>query len=216
MSNNPSQDPIIETYMKVSPIMPVMVIDDLAKALPLADALMNGGINVLEVTLRTECALEAIALIRRERPRAVVAAGTVLNPEHAEQAVSAGAHFSVSPGLTLELARQTSLPLLPGVATASEVMQAMEWGFTFLKFFPAVPAGGVSALKGIGGPLPQARFCPTGGIDAKNAADFLRLSNVLCVGGSWVAPSDLMAKGQWDDITALCQSSLNALKEALQ
>jgi 2-dehydro-3-deoxyphosphogluconate aldolase/(4S)-4-hydroxy-2-oxoglutarate aldolase len=216
MSNNPSQDPIIETYMKVSPIMPVMVIDDLAKALPLADALMNGGINVLEVTLRTECALEAIALIRRERPRAVVAAGTVLNPEHAEQAVSAGAHFAVSPGLTLELARQTSLPLLPGVATASEVMQAMEWGFTFLKFFPAVPAGGVSALKGIGGPLPQARFCPTGGIDAKNAADFLRLSNVLCVGGSWVAPSDLMAKGQWDDITALCQSSLNALKEALQ
>ena len=202
--------------MKVSPIMPVMVIDDMAKALPLADALMAGGINVLEVTLRTDCALEAISLIRRERPRAVVAAGTVLNPKHAEQAASAGAHFAVSPGLTPELSRQTSLPLLPGVATASEVMQAMEWGFTYLKFFPAVPAGGVAALKGIGGPLPQARFCPTGGIDAKNAADFLRLSNVLCVGGSWVAPSDLMAKGQWDDITTLCQSSLNALKEALQ
>lgn len=144
-----------------------------------------------------------------------MAAGTVLSPKDAERAAQAGAHFAVSPGLTYELAQQKSLPLLPGVATASEVMQAMEWGFRYLKFFPAVPAGGVGALKGIGGPLPQARFCPTGGIDANNAADFLRLETVLCVGGSWVAPSDLMKSGQWEKITQTCQASLKSLKEAL-
>jgi 2-dehydro-3-deoxyphosphogluconate aldolase/(4S)-4-hydroxy-2-oxoglutarate aldolase len=138
----------------------------------------------------------------------VVGAGTVLTPKDAEKAAKAGAKFLVSPGLTKTLAHQDALPLLPGVATSSEVMKALEWGFTHLKFFPAVPAGGVPYLKGIGGPLPQAKFCPTGGIDAKNAADFLAQDNVLCVGGSWVAPAKAMNDGNWAEITRLAAEAV--------
>ena len=205
------QDPIIETYMKRGPVLPVMVIPSLDMALPLADALLKGGISVLEITLRTDCALEAIALIAKERPDAIVGAGTVLTPKDAEKAAKAGAKFAVSPGLTKTLAKQDALTLLPGVATASEVMKAMEWGYNYLKFFPAVPAGGVGALKGIGGPIPQVKFCPTGGIELSNAAQFLALNNVLCVGGSWVAPLKAMQEGAWDEITRLSAEAVQAL-----
>jgi 2-dehydro-3-deoxyphosphogluconate aldolase / (4S)-4-hydroxy-2-oxoglutarate aldolase len=204
--------PDIPKFMTSGPVLPVMVIPDIAMALPLADALMAGGIMVLEITLRTDCALEAIELISRERPLATVGAGTVLSAKDAEKAAKAGAKFAVSPGLTEALAKQDSLPLLPGVATASEVMQALEWGFTHLKFFPALPAGGVPALKGIGGPLSAARFCPTGGIDIQNAAQFLALENVLCVGGSWVAPDALMKAGQWSEIARLSAEAVQKFK----
>ncbi len=196
-------DPVIPQYMTMGPVLPVMVIPELSQAVPLAEALIKGGIKVLEITLRTACALDAIKEISQAFPDAVVGAGTVLTPQDAEKAAKSGAKFLVSPGLTETLAKQDIVPLLPGVATSSEVMQALEWGYTHLKFFPAVPAGGIGYLKGIGGPLPQAKFCPTGGIDVKNAADFLALPNVLCVGGSWVAPALAMADGRWDDITRL-------------
>lgn len=203
-----STHPDIPKFMTMGPVLPVMVIPKIEQAVPLARALMAGGIKVLEITLRTDCALDAIALIAKECPDAVVGAGTVLTPRDAEKAAKAGAKFLVSPGLTKTLAHQDALPLLPGVATSSEVMKALEWGFTHLKFFPAVPAGGVPYLKGIGGPLPQAKFCPTGGIDVKNAADFLKLDNVLCVGGSWVAPAKAMEGGNWDEITRLAAEAV--------
>ncbi len=203
-----STHPNIPKFMTMGPVLPVMVIPKLDQAVPLARALIAGGIKVLEITLRTDCALEAIALISKECPDAVVGAGTVLTPKDAEKAAKAGAQFAVSPGLTKILAHQDALPLLPGVATSSEVMKALEWGFTHLKFFPAVPAGGVPYLKGIGGPLPQAKFCPTGGIDVKNAADFLSQPNVLCVGGSWVAPAKAMEDGHWDEITRLAAEAV--------
>ncbi|ESQ88622.1 ketohydroxyglutarate aldolase [Asticcacaulis sp. AC460] len=200
--------PDVEKFMTLGPVLPVMVIPSLDQALPLADALLKGGIRALEITLRTDCALDAIKLIAKERPDAVVGAGTVLTPKDAEKAAKAGAKFLVSPGLTKTLAHQDAAPLLPGVATSSEVMKAMEWGFTHLKFFPAVPAGGVPYLKGIGGPLPQVKFCPTGGIDAGNAAQFLALDNVLCVGGSWVAPAQAMKDGNWDEIARLAAEAV--------
>ncbi len=208
-----STHPDIPKFMTMGPVLPVMVITSLDQALPLADALLAGGIKVLEITLRTDCALDAIKLIAKERPEAIVGAGTVLSPKDAEKAAKAGAKFLVSPGLTKALAHQDALPLLPGVATSSEVMKALEWGFTHLKFFPAVPAGGIPYLKGIGGPLPQAKFCPTGGIDAKNAADFLALDNILCVGGSWVAPAKAMDSGNWAEITRLAAEAVATLSQ---
>ncbi len=204
-----SQNHKVQKYMTMGPVLPVMVISKIEHAVPLAQSLINGGIKVLEITLRTDCALDAIKLISQECPDAVVGAGTVLTPKDAEKAAKAGAKFAVSPGLTKDLAHQDSLPLLPGVATSSEVMRAMEWDYTYLKFFPAVPAGGVNYLKGIGGPLPQAKFCPTGGIDVKNAADFLALPNVLCVGGSWVAPAKAMEEGNWTEITRLAAEAVS-------
>jgi 2-dehydro-3-deoxyphosphogluconate aldolase/(4S)-4-hydroxy-2-oxoglutarate aldolase len=203
-----STHPDVPKFMTMGPVLPVMVIPSLGQAVPLAEALIKGGIKVLEITLRTDCALASIEAIAKAFPEAVVGAGTVLSPDDAKAAADHGARFAVSPGLTEKLAGQTALPLLPGVATASEVMRALEWGFTHLKFFPAVPAGGVPALKGIGGPLAAAKFCPTGGIDAKNAADFLALSNVLCVGGSWVAPAAAMNEGRWDEITRLAAEAV--------
>ncbi len=204
-----STAPVIPQYMSMGPVLPVMVIPEISQAVPLAEALIKGGIKVLEITLRTACALDAIREISNAFPDAVVGAGTVLTPADAEKSARAGAKFLVSPGLTETLARQDFCPLLPGVATSSEVMQALEWGFTHLKFFPAVPAGGTNYLKGIGGPLPQAKFCPTGGVDVKNAADFLALPNVLCVGGSWVAPAAAMASGNWDEITRLSAEAVS-------
>ncbi len=204
-----STAPVIPEYMSMGPVLPVMVISELSHAVPLADALIKGGIKVLEITLRTPCALDAIREISNAFPEAVVGAGTVLTPADAEKSAKAGAKFLVSPGLTETLARQDFCPLLPGVATSSEVMQALEWGFTHLKFFPAVPAGGTAYLKGIGGPLPQVKFCPTGGVDPKNAAEFLGLPNVLCVGGSWVAPASAMVEGRWDEITRLSAEAVS-------
>lgn len=202
----------VPKFMTMGPVLPVMVISKIEHAVPLAQALIAGGIKVLEITLRTDCALDAIKLISQECPDAVVGAGTILTPKDAEKAAKAGARFAVSPGLTKHLANQDMLPLLPGVATSSEVMKALEWGFTHLKFFPAVPAGGVNYLKGIGGPLPQAKFCPTGGVDVKNAGEFLALPNVLCVGGSWVAPARAMEEGNWAEITRLAAEAVSTFK----
>jgi len=193
----------------LAPVIPVLVIDDLAQAIPLARALVAGGLPVLEVTLRTDCALEAIAAMAGV-PGAHVGAGTVLSAADASRAKAAGATFAVSPGVTpglLSACTQQALPLLPGAATASEVMALLEQGYHMMKFFPAGPAGGPALLKALHGPLPQAMFCPTGGVSPSNATDYLSLPNVACVGGSWVAPAAMMAAGDWDGITALARKA---------
>ena len=190
---------------KLAPVVPVLVIEDLAHAAPLARALVAGGLPALEVTLRTPAALEAIRIMA-EVPGGVVGAGTLLTPADVKAAKAAGARFGVSPGATpriLDACAEYELPLLPGAATASEIMILLEMGFTVQKFFPAEQAGGAGYLKSIGGPIPQVSFCPTGGIGLKNARDYLGLPNILCVGGSWVAPKDAMARGDWAAITAL-------------
>jgi 2-dehydro-3-deoxyphosphogluconate aldolase/(4S)-4-hydroxy-2-oxoglutarate aldolase len=194
---------------QMAPVIPVLVIEDLAHAVPLAQALVAGGLPVLEVTLRTDCALEAIAEMARIEG-AVVGAGTVLTPEQMADARAAGARFAVAPGATsalIDAARPNEMPLLPGAQTCSEVMSLMEQGYTVQKFFPAEAIGGANALQSIGGPLPQVTFCPTGGISAARAPDYLALPNVACVGGSWVAPKDAMAAGDWDAITRLARAA---------
>lgn len=194
-----------EKLCRLAPVIPVLVIDDVAHAAPLAQALVKGGLPVLEVTLRTPCALEAIAEMAKVEG-GVVGAGTLLTADDVKKAVDAGARFGVSPGATdklLDACEEANLPLLPGAASASEAMALLERGYTVQKFFPAEAAGGAKALKAIGAPLPQVRFCPTGGISMGNIADYLGLSNVLCCGGSWVAPKDKMLSGDWEGITAL-------------
>ncbi|MCF1428672.1 MAG: bifunctional 4-hydroxy-2-oxoglutarate aldolase/2-dehydro-3-deoxy-phosphogluconate aldolase [Shewanella sp.] len=194
-----------------SPIIPVMVIKEIEHAVPLAKALVAGGIKVLEVTLRTSCALDAISRIAQEVPEAIVGAGTVLNVEQLQQATDAGAQFVITPGATpvlLAVAKQGSVPLIPGVASISEVMEGMSQGYTHFKFFPAEASGGVNALKAFGGPLSNIRFCPTGGISPENYLDYLALANVDCIGGSWIAPVDAMESGDWDRITELCREAL--------
>ncbi len=186
-------------------VVPVLVIDDLAHAKPLAQALVKGGLPALEVTLRTPCALDAIRAMA-EVPGGVVGAGTLLTPADVKAAKAAGAKFGVSPGATqrlLDACAEYELPLLPGAASASEVMALLEMGYTVQKFFPAEQAGGAGFLKSIGGPIPQVSFCPTGGISLKNAREYLGLKNILCVGGSWVAPKDAMERGDWAAITTL-------------
>lgn len=190
---------------RLAPVVPVLVIDDLAHAAPLARALVAGGLPALEVTLRTPCALDAIRAMAQV-PGGVVGAGTLLTPADVRAAKAAGAVFGVSPGATDRLiaaCEDEGLPLLPGAATASEIMALLERGYSVQKFFPAEQAGGAAYLKAIGAPIPQVRFCPTGGISLKNARDYLGLKNILCVGGSWVAPKELMAAGDWAGITAL-------------
>jgi 2-dehydro-3-deoxyphosphogluconate aldolase/(4S)-4-hydroxy-2-oxoglutarate aldolase len=191
------------------------VIERVADALPLAQALLAGGVRVLEITLRTPDALAVIAEVARNVPEAIVAAGTVTTPEQWEAAARAGAHFAVSPGLTprlLQAAQDSPIPLLPGVATASELMSATDAGFGCFKFFPAQQAGGTAMLQAWHGPLPHARFCPPGGIGLDNAPSYLRLPNVACVGGSWLAPTAMMQTGQWDAITALARAA-SALRD---
>ena len=205
----------IQQVMNTSPVIPVMVINHLEKAAPLAHALVAGGLKVLEITLRTPIALEAIRRIKAEVPDAIVGAGTIINPETLRQALDAGAEFIVSPGVTdklLQDALASGVPLLPGVVTPSEVMRLLDYGVTAMKFFPADAAGGIPMLKSLGGPLPQVTFCPTGGINPKNAPDYLALSNVSCVGGSWMAPADLVDASDWAEITrrALEASKLKA------
>ncbi len=190
---------------RLAPVVPVLVIDDLAHAVPLAQALVAGCLPALEVTLRTPCALDAIRAMSQV-PGGVVGAGTLLTPADVKAAKAAGATFGVSPGATqrlLDACAEHDLPLLPGAVTASEVMALLEMGYTVQKFFPAEQAGGAAFLKSIGAPIPQVGFCPTGGISLKNATDYLSLKNVLCVGGSWVAPKDDMARGDWAAITTL-------------
>ena len=194
---------------RLAPVIPVLVIDDPGDAPELAKALVAGGLPVLEVTLRTPRALDAIAAMAAV-PGARVGAGTVLSAHDAARARSAGAEFAVSPGATPALVSACvaqALPLLPGAATASEVMALMETGYRTLKFFPAQAAGGVAMLQALRGPLPQASFCPTGGISEENAAEYLNLQNVACVGGSWVAPASLVKARDWEAITRLARKA---------
>ncbi|MFN4153173.1 MAG: bifunctional 4-hydroxy-2-oxoglutarate aldolase/2-dehydro-3-deoxy-phosphogluconate aldolase [Paracoccaceae bacterium] len=190
---------------RLAPVVPVLVIDEFAHARPLAEALVAGGLSALEVTLRTPCALDAIRAMA-EVPGGVVGAGTLLTRADVRAAKEAGATFGVSPGATealLDACAEYELPLLPGAVTASEVMRLLEKGYTVQKFFPAEQSGGAAFLKSIGSPIPQVSFCPTGGISLKNAKDYLSLKNILCVGGSWVAPKEAMAAGDWATITKL-------------
>ncbi len=192
--------------MQDSPVIPVIVLTDAGQAVQMARALVAGGIRMLEVTLRTPQALACIEAIARDVPEAVVGAGTVRNAADAQASAMAGARFMVSPGYTHALGQaclDLALPLLPGVATGSEIMMAQADGLTELKFFPALQAGGPAMLKAWAGPFGEVRFCPTGGVTAANALDFLALSNVVCVGGSWLTPADALARGSWAQITAL-------------
>ena len=196
--------------MQVSPVIPVIAIDDPSHAVPLARALVAGGIRVLEVTLRTAHGLNAIRAIAEQVPDAIVGVGTLTRRDEFAAARDAGAVFGVSPGLTTELiegSHSSGLPLLPGVMTPSEVLSAREVGLRQLKLFPAVPAGGVGMLNAIAGPLPDMQFCPTGGISQQTAPQFLACKNVVCVGGSWLTPPELIAAGDWARITALAQAA---------
>ena len=203
--------------MRTSPVIPVIAIDDIEHAVPLAQALVAGGIRVLEVTLRTKHGLAAIRAMVDQVPGAIVGVGTLTQPEEFAASRDAGAVFGVSPGLTSALiaaAKSSGLPLLPGVMTPSEVMAAREVGFRQLKLFPAVPAGGIGMLNAIGGPLPDVTFCPTGGISIDTAPQFLALKNVACVGGSWLTPKDAMQSGDWARITALALAASGLRKTA--
>jgi len=194
---------------ELAPIVPVLVVDNVSDARPLAEALVAGGLPALEVTLRTPAALEAIAEMAKVKG-GVVGAGTLVTPRDVENAVAAGARFGVSPGATDELiaaCEANGLPLLAGAATASEAMQMLARGYDLLKFFPAEVSGGAPALKAIGAPLPQISFCPTGGVSLANANDYLSLSNVICAGGSWVAPKDLVAAGDWAGVESLAREA---------
>ncbi|MFI0943793.1 bifunctional 4-hydroxy-2-oxoglutarate aldolase/2-dehydro-3-deoxy-phosphogluconate aldolase [Streptomyces sp. NPDC021020] len=200
----------MDSVFGLAPVIPVVVVEDADDAVPLARALLAGGLGAIEITLRTPAALEAISAVALGVPGAVVGAGTVLTPDHAAAATAAGARFLVSPGWTdslLDAMCGTGLPYLPGVSTASEVLSLLERGITDMKFFPAEPAGGAPFLKSLASPLPRARFCPTGGIDAGRAPQYLRLPNVACVGGSWMIPPDLLAARDWEGITALAKEA---------
>ncbi|MGT0075663.1 bifunctional 4-hydroxy-2-oxoglutarate aldolase/2-dehydro-3-deoxy-phosphogluconate aldolase [Helicobacter pylori] len=204
------QDKIIE-ILQISPIVPVVVIENIKDAVPLAQSLVEGGIHIIEVTLRSSCALEAIELIAKNVPKMRVGAGTILNPTQLEQAQNRGAEFLISPGLTiklLEYAKKKDMPLIPGVSSSSEVMQALELGYSALKFFPAEYCGGVKLLNAFNGPFKGVKFCPTGGISADNMRSYLNLENVLCVGGSWLTPKNLIQNKEWDKITEICKRSL--------
>lgn len=201
----------VNEILKIAPVVPVMVVERIEDAVPLAQALYNGGLKVLEITLRTPCALDAISAMVEALPEdAVIGAGTIITPDDLEKAVKAGSKFLVSPGTTpalIEAAKSSSVPLLPGVATPTEAMNLLVQGFSSLKFFPAEAAGGVAMLKSIGGPLPQITFCPTGGIDLAKAPSYLALPNVACVGGTWMAPKELMKAGRWDEIERLAREA---------
>ena len=201
--------------LKGNPIVPVVVLDKVEDAVPLAHALLEGGIKLIEVTLRTAAGLNAISRIAKEVPEIIVGAGTVLSAEQYRQAMAAGAQYLISPGLTpaiAEVAAKHSLPYLPGVATPSECMLAMEYSIPVVKFFPASLIGGTPLLKQFASVFSNLKFVPTGGIDAGNAKDYLSLPNVVSVGGSWVAPKDAIAKGDWKKITELCREALKSVK----
>lgn len=198
------------------PVIPVLKIERATDAVPLARALAAGGLKAIEITLRTGEALEAIRRVAGEVEECIVGAGTILNASQFDAAAAAGSRFIVSPGLTRELvaaAGSSPVPLLPGCITPGEIMAALEAGLDFLKFFPAEQAGGVSFLKALASPLAGVRFCPTGGVSAKNAKDYLGLPNVVCVGGSWVAPDEMVREGRWAEIEALARDA-NALRTA--
>jgi 2-dehydro-3-deoxyphosphogluconate aldolase/(4S)-4-hydroxy-2-oxoglutarate aldolase len=202
-------EPLLKV-MEGQPVIPVLKIDRAEDAVPLARALAKGGLPAIEITLRTPAAIEAIRRAAAEVPEAIVGAGTILDADHFAQAAEAGAKFIVSPGLTpqlVEAAASSEVPLLPGAITPSEIMAARQAGYSLLKFFPAEQAGGAGFLKALSSPLAGIRFCPTGGISAKNAAEYLSLPNVVCVGGSWIAPDALVKDGKWDEIAALAREA---------
>lgn len=200
-----------ESVLKSSPVVPVIVINNIDDAVPVAKALVAGGVKVLEVTLRTECAIEAIRRIAKEVPEAIVGAGTVINPQQLAQVTEAGAKFAISPGLTealLKAATAGPIPLIPGISTVSELMLGMSYGLNEFKFFPAEANGGVKALKAIAGPFSQIRFCPTGGISPENYRNYLALESVLCIGGSWLVPNDAVKAGDYQRITELAKEAV--------
>ena len=198
------------SILHVSPVIPVVTIDDPRHAVPVARALADGGVRIIELTLRTESALTSLKLIADEVPDIAVGAGTILSPGQADAAVAAGAGFLVSPGVTPGLLAHMlalGIPVLPGVATVGEVMMVLEHGLTAMKFFPAGPAGGPKYLAAIGAPIPQVQFCPTGGISLESAPDYLALPNVSCVGGSWLTPKSALENGDWEQITKLAREA---------
>ncbi|MFZ1956707.1 MAG: bifunctional 4-hydroxy-2-oxoglutarate aldolase/2-dehydro-3-deoxy-phosphogluconate aldolase [Desulfobacterales bacterium] len=200
-----------DDIMRQGTVIPVMVIKKLEQAVPLARALVAGGIHVLEITLRTPVAMDAILSIRREVAGAIVGAGTVTRGEELAEIAEAGAVFAISPGLTAELleaANQGPIPLIPGIATVSELMAGMALGYSHFKFFPAEAAGGVKMLQAFAGPFPQVTFCPTGGITSANYREYLGLKNVACIGGSWVAPQEAIGRGDWARITELTREAV--------
>jgi 2-dehydro-3-deoxyphosphogluconate aldolase/(4S)-4-hydroxy-2-oxoglutarate aldolase len=204
----------IDSFLRLAPVVPVVTIRNLADAVPLARALTAGGLLAIEVTLRTDCALDAIRAIATEAPDIIVGAGTVLTPKDLEAAADAGARFAISPGTTPALLSAGAcgpIPYLPAVATASEVMDGLAAGYDRFKLFPAVAAGGMALLKSFAGPFPQAKFCPTGGISLESAPGFLALPNVICVGGSWMVPDDLVVAGDWPAIEAGARATVVAL-----
>ncbi len=206
----PAKTEALLALIGAQPVVPVLKIGNLSHAVPLARALVQGGLPVIEITMRTPEALDAVRLVVAEVADAVVAAGTILSSRHFNEAVDAGARFIVSPGTTQELldtARDSPVPLLPGAVTPSEVMAMREEGYSVLKFFPAGQAGGAGFLRALASPLAGIRFCPTGGITEQNATDYLSLPNVVCVGGSWIAPDQLVADGRWDEIEKLARAA---------
>ena len=196
-----------EEILGRAPVIPVLTIEREEDAVPLARALVAGGLTVLEVTLRTPAAIAAMRAIANDVPEALLGAGTVLNQRDYDAAIEAGARFALSPGYVEQLKPIPAAPFIPGVATASELMRGLDAGYATFKFFPAAPLGGPAALSALGGPLPKAKFCPTGGITLKNAPDYLALANVLCVGGSWVAPLDAIRAGDWARIETLAREA---------
>ncbi|KFZ29877.1 keto-deoxy-phosphogluconate aldolase [Pseudidiomarina atlantica] len=200
---------------KITPVVPVMVIERLEDAVPMAEALMAGGIRLLEVTLRSEVALSAIERLRERIPKAIVGAGTVTTPAQLQQVKAAGAQFAISPGVTNDLLRAGAhgdVPLIPGIATISELMMARDIGYDHLKFFPAEAAGGTAMLKSIAGPFPDISFCPTGGIHQDNYREYLALPNVRCVGGSWILPKAAINAGDWTAVTAAAKAATSQAK----
>jgi 2-dehydro-3-deoxyphosphogluconate aldolase/(4S)-4-hydroxy-2-oxoglutarate aldolase len=199
-----------EDELRRTRIVPVIVIKDVAHAVPLARALVEGGLNILEITLRTAAGLDAIKAIARDVPDAIVGAGTVINASQFAAAAAAGSKFVVSPGLTdavAQASRDHAVPLLPGVATGSEIMHGLSLGLSSFKFFPSETSGGAPAIKALGGPFPQVRFCPTGGVSVKNLASYLSLPNVICAGGSWMVPADLGAEGAFAQAALLSKEA---------
>ena len=216
MSALPKQERLAALFRQAV-VIPVLTIEKVEHAVPLAKALVAGGVRTLEVTLRTDAALDAAKAIIAEVPEAIVGIGTILNPDDLARAIDLGAKFGISPGATPELVKAAAVSTFlfaPGIATASELMQALAHGLDVVKFFPAEQAGGIKALRALGGPFPNVRFCPTGGIGEANAAAWLAEPNVLCVGGSWLCPAADIRSGNWAGITAMCDSAMKSLKPA--
>ena len=200
-----------EEIFAAGPVVPVLVINDVEKAVPLAKALMEGGIKVLEVTLRTPAAIDVIKRIAEEVPDSLIGAGTVTNAQQLKAVVEAGAKFAISTGMTADLLKagmDAEIPLIPGISSTSDLMKGKDAGYTHMKFFPAEASGGVKAIKSISGPFPDVTFCPTGGIGPNNYNDYLALNNVKCVGGSWLAPDDAIEAGDWARITQLAKEAV--------